>query len=313
MQRYIALLIRSGCLLTNHEVLKHLGTSGRGSVIIANHPSILDAPIFLSQIPNVICVFKSALKQGLLLSKAASILGYLSNDTGIGLLRGMVDALEQDETVLIFPEGTRTSAGGDFSQFNRSYALAAMRSQVSIQLVYIDSDTPILSKRQHFLRAGTFPGKFNFELGPTIEPGDFQTVRQVHRFVENWYRMRMENLVPSPRTFLPVKCCFTQDEAQITASFTVPESPFYCLGHMPGNPLVPGYVQMAWVREVLSQYEPRPVLRSRYIRWKFIQPILPSDCVTIVIVASDSRFQVGFYKGESKVTQGRVILELDSD
>jgi 1-acyl-sn-glycerol-3-phosphate acyltransferase len=312
LRQYINVLIKSGCLRTNHEVLVHINKGKRGAVVIANHPSILDAPIFLNQIPDLVCVFKSALKQSLLLPKTAATLGYLSNDQGLDLLRGMADTLKRGETVLIFPEGTRTE-GDRLPRLNQGYALAAIHAQVPIHLVYIDSDSPILSKRQHFLRACKFPVTFNFEFGPTIEPGDFQTVKQVNRFVESWYNARMNDAVPAPRAFLPIKCISEKEEASITVSFTVPESPFYCLGHMPGKPLVPGYVQMAWVRELLNKYEPRRIVKVHYTRWKFIQPILPDDAITLVISGKDALLQIALHKGDLKVTQGRITLEFDSN
>ena len=305
-QVYIAPMKWTGNLYTNPEVLDGLGKTRSGLLIIANHPSILDAPLILSRIPGLLCVFKSALKKSFTMSRTARTLGYLSNDAGFDMLKDLARTLRAGERVLIFPEGTRTE-NGILNPLNSGYALAAMRARVPVQLVWIDCDTPLLSKRQHFLRSATFPVRFSFYLGPTIEPGDFQTVKQLNGFVENWFRKVIAAGQPVQRPSLPLSRISERDDTGLTVRFRVPTDPFYCRGHMPGHPLVPGYTQMAWVHEIIE--EEMPGFDSvQFFRWKFLQPVLPESNVEIRIAEKPGHLDVRVSADGGRAAQGRVLL-----
>ncbi|MCD8481664.1 MAG: hypothetical protein LR015_02670 [Verrucomicrobia bacterium] len=62
LNAYIFLLRATGGLRYSPPDFSKLPT-GTGLIFIANHPSILDAPLLLSQSPRFICFFKSALKK----------------------------------------------------------------------------------------------------------------------------------------------------------------------------------------------------------------------------------------------------------
>lgn len=303
---YVAVMERSGALVSNRDVLTEIATGKGGMLIIANHPSILDAPIILSRVPGISCVFKSALKQSLLMPLTARTAGYLSNDTGLQLLRDLESQLMAGARVLLFPEGTRTTAPL-LNPFNSSYALAAIRSAVPVQLLTIQTDSPILTKRQHFLRAGRFPVRFRLALGPRIEPGEFVTVRTMNSQVESWYRKAMGSLV-SLRPFLPLGATVEAGKDSCEAQFKVPQGPFYCDGHMPGNPIVPGYVQMAWAREVVGMSFPVRAGMLEYHRWKFLQPVRPGADICLQAVTRDGQWICTISGEGGKLSQGRLSL-----
>ena len=301
---YIGLMLQSGALRSNCAILKRPPPGTGGRLIIANHPSIVDAPLFLSRIPGLVCVFKSSLKRSFTISRTARTLGYLSNDEGIALLKEMAIRLKAGEQVLVFPEGTRTS-GDLLEPLNPGYALAAMRAQVPVQLVRIRADSPILSKRQAFYKTVRFPAGFQFDFGPCIEPGSFHTVKAFNAFVEDWYRKNLNQPVPLKRPFLPVECAAShaQDES-IQITFRVPDDPYYCHGHMPGNPLVPAYAQMGWVHEILLTHGTAP---AGYFLWKFLKPILPGNSVEISIGPPSQRRDVQINSDGQRMTQGKLL------
>jgi len=297
----------SGALRTNDHVLRQLQAGPGGRIIIANHPSIVDAPIILSRVPGLVCVFKSSLKRSFTMGRTARTLGYLSNEEGIVMIKEMAQLLKEGDQVLFFPEGTRTAKGEILNSLNAGYALAAMRAGVPVQLVCIRAESPILTKRQHFLKAGRFPVVFQFEIGPSIEPGTFNTVRQYNDFVEQWFRENLSSSLPSKRTFLPASTLPSESEPG-RLRFTVPADPFYCRGHMPGHPLVPAYAQMSWVHELLDLEAGSPVRALQYFRWKFLKPVLPGDAVEIVITGESIRREVVIIRNGERATQGRISI-----
>jgi 1-acyl-sn-glycerol-3-phosphate acyltransferase len=303
---YVALMLQSGALRTNCDLLKRLRAGQGGRLIIANHPSMIDAPLFLSRIPNLVCVFKSSLKKSFTMARTASTLGYLSNDEGIALLKDLAGQLQAGEQVLLFPEGTRTAEEW-LNPLNPGYALAAIRAQVPVQLVRIRADRPVLTKRQPFYKPARFPAGFQFDIGPCIEPGTFRTVRELNAFVEDWYRANLPGPAHLKRPFLPLEHTLaTTSENGLRTTFKVPEDPFYCHGHMPSNPIVPAYAQMAWVREIVAT-ESGSSGPPGFFRWKFLQPLLPGDQVEILVGPPVNRRDVVILRAGERVTQGKLL------
>lgn len=303
---YFGFMIKSGILHSNYGVLKRLQPGSGGRLIIANHPSIVDALFFLSRIPGLVCVYKSSLKQSFAMGRTAKALGYLSNDKGIDLLKEMAARLEAGEQILLFPEGTRTS-GNSLKKMNPGYALAALRAKVPVQLIRIRINTPILGKGRPFFKAARFPVTIQFDFGPCIEPDSFTTIKGFNNSVQNWFCENLDQAEPTKRHYLPFQHRITKmDDGSLEITFRVPDDPFYCQGHMPSNPLVPAYAQMAWVHEILRKYDTVP---EKYFRWKFLQPILPGHTVDLTITPPSQSLKrnVFIIRDSQRVTQGKLL------
>ncbi len=308
---YLNLMEASGALITNRNILRNIDAAKGGLLIVANHPSIVDAPIVFSRIHGLLCVFKSSLNKSLWISRTAKLVGHLSNDGGLDLMKDLSTALERGEKVLLFPEGTRTVSDG-VDAFNPGYALAALRSKVPVQLIRIHSDTPILSKKQSKLRTTRFPCTFLIELGPTIEPGRHNQVRTLNHEVETWYQSNLERKCPAAVRYLPALDDSLSGTDAYSCTFTVPKDPFYCRGHMPGDPIVPGYVQMIWLRELVQSLTGNPDLRLKHFRWKFLKPVLPQDTLSVRFGLADKRNKVVITKSDEPVTQGSFTIAGDN-
>jgi 1-acyl-sn-glycerol-3-phosphate acyltransferase len=307
---YINLMELSGALKTNRNIIRELAEAKGGLLVVANHPSMVDAPVLLSRFPGLVCVFKSALKQGLLLTHTARTAGYLSNDEGMDMLRKLVRKLRDGEKVLMFPEGTRTN-GVNINPLNKGYAIAAIRAGIPVQLIRIHTDSAILTKRQHFIRSTRFPVTHRFDIGPTIEPGDFHTVHEMNSFVEGWFREHHNHPGSVARRYLPAKTQTVESDTLISATFRVPGDPFYCRGHMPGNPIVPAYVQMAWVHELIQSRFPRNIARIEYRRMKFLQTVLPGSVVEIKLQLQGMEGRVTIRQDSVENAKGQVSFELE--
>lgn len=108
-----------------------------GTIIIANHPSIVDATFLLARLPSTICIFKPALMRSPAIGPAALMAGYVSGDFGVDLIHDVAARVAVGHSLLIFPEGTRTAAGQILGPFKSGFALIAGRARAPVQLVVI--------------------------------------------------------------------------------------------------------------------------------------------------------------------------------
>jgi 1-acyl-sn-glycerol-3-phosphate acyltransferase len=163
---YVALMRATGiiaCDLTALDALRD-----RGPLIIApNHPTLLDVILIISRLPHVVCTAKAKLLNNPFLGASARLAGYIRNDTPIHLIREGVRQLRAGRQLLIFPEGTRSSADG-MAPFKGGFALIAQQAGVPIQVVFIDSNSRFLGKGWSLLRMPDFPLTYRVRLGPIL-------------------------------------------------------------------------------------------------------------------------------------------------
>lgn len=115
-----------------------------GQLIIANHPSLLDVVFLLARIPNANCVVKKKLLRNPFLALPVYFADYILNDDGDRFLQNCIVSLERGESIVIFPEGTRTT-GNESYQFKRGAAYLMLMSNCPVRPVYISCQPPALS------------------------------------------------------------------------------------------------------------------------------------------------------------------------
>ena len=303
---YVFCLTKTGMLICDFDAIDEL-RNAKGKIIIANHPSILDAVILLSRLPNVICIFKSSLTRFVLHPKAAKALNYLSNNGGLDLIKEIIEKAHQNESILIFPEGTRTS-GEVINSLNSGYALAALKSGVSIELLSIHSNSSLLSKKGHFMKPIDFPAVFDIKRGPTVDPKNFKTVNQITSHVENWYHKNLSHQHCDKTLYLPIEHNRELIENGFIYYFCVPKNPCYCNGHMPGNPITPAYVQLSWVHEILIKETQRPIQVIDHFNWKFLNPILPLHSISAKFDLASNGWRITLSNNNRIVSKGRTRI-----
>ena len=116
----------------------------RGCVLVANHPSLIDVVLLSVFIPNTFSVAKHGLLSNPFVGRIVRCF-FLPDDSR--LLDQAAPLLEAGYNILIFPEGTRSPAGGLHS-FRRGAAQLALRQGVPIQPVRISQTRRILGKGQ---------------------------------------------------------------------------------------------------------------------------------------------------------------------
>ena len=138
-------------------------------IVAANHPSLLDAVMIVSRLPNAVCVMKAALMDNLLFGAAARLARYIRNDAPLEMILNSRQALHDGARLVIFPEGTRT-ANFPLDPCTPSTGLVANRAKVPVQTVLIEFSTPYLGKAWPLFRRPTLPLTCRVRLGRRFDP-----------------------------------------------------------------------------------------------------------------------------------------------
>ncbi len=143
----------------------------RGLIIVANHPSMLDAVMLVARLPRSACIMKAGLMRNPLLGPGARLARYIRNDSTRGMIRCAVDDLRQGGQLVMFPEGTRTTRQ-PVNPFHASFTLIARRADAPIQAVFIDTDSPYLGKGWPLWRLPPLPIRFSVRMGQRYAPAE---------------------------------------------------------------------------------------------------------------------------------------------
>jgi 1-acyl-sn-glycerol-3-phosphate acyltransferase len=143
---------------------------GGSLVIAANHPTMLDAVMLISRLPRVVCITKAALWDSLFLGGGIRLAGYVRNDAPLTMIRDAAAAIRKGSQLMIFPEGSRTSAP-PVDPMHRGFAVMAKAARAPVQTVLIEAENPYLSKSWPLLRPPILPLVFRVRLGRRFEVG----------------------------------------------------------------------------------------------------------------------------------------------
>lgn len=143
-----------------------------GQLILANHPSLLDVLFMISAVPESNCVVKAKLLDNPSMRPAIRACGFIPNDASLELIEKTVAVLAEGQTLILFPEGTRTGYDG---------RITLHRGAVSIGLRGAKVITPVVIKMRPLgLKKGDawywIPKKryhYCIQVGEDIDPQDY--------------------------------------------------------------------------------------------------------------------------------------------
>jgi 1-acyl-sn-glycerol-3-phosphate acyltransferase len=162
---------------------------GEPALILApNHPSLLDAVMIISRMPNVTCVLKAELMNNVFLGGGARLARYIRNEPVRCMIRAAIVDLCGGSHLLLFPEGTRSTAGA-LRPLKGSVGVIAHQSQVPVQTILIETDSPYLSKGWPLFRKPSMPIHYRVRLGRRFEPP--QHVRQFMTELGHYFAQEM--------------------------------------------------------------------------------------------------------------------------
>ena len=162
------LAARCGMLRLDSSALDRLAGE-HGLIVVANHPSLLDALIVVARLPASACIMKAELMRNVFLGAGARLARYIRNDSPRAMTRLAVADLQAGGQLIVFPEGTRTTRF-PVNAFKPGVTLIARLAQAPIQTVFIDTDSPYLSKGWPLWRLPALPVRFSVRLGERYAP-----------------------------------------------------------------------------------------------------------------------------------------------
>ena len=191
---YLAMLRATGLMKLDLSALDTL-RGERGLIVAPNHPSLLDAVFVISRLPDIACIMKAEIRDNLVLGGGARLAGYIRNDTAGNMVREAARELRSGQQLLVFPEGTRTREK-PVNAFKGGFALIAKQAGTPLQTVFIETNSPFLSKGWPILKKPQLPVIYRARLGERFEvSGD---VKAFVSTLESYYRQELQSAPAQP-------------------------------------------------------------------------------------------------------------------
>ena len=144
----------------------------RGCLVVANHPSLIDAVVLISCLPDACCVVKESVWRNPFLGHVVRAAGYVPSRRADLVVAQVVDRLRAGQTVVLFPEGTRTPRD-TAPTVRRGAVLALLRADRPVLPVYLRVTPRVLCKGDSLTDLPNRTAVFVATVGDAIEPSDF--------------------------------------------------------------------------------------------------------------------------------------------
>lgn len=167
---FVQFMFRTGVLTYEVEGAERLGRPGQ--MVIANHPSLIDVVVLIAFIRDANCVVKQSLWENPCMRGPIRAAQYISNSGSMDMLDEAAGALQSGETLIIFPEGTRTVPGTN-PEFHRGAAAIAVRGAKVVTPVVISVTPTTLTKAEPWYSIPSRRFHFRLRVGEDIDPRQF--------------------------------------------------------------------------------------------------------------------------------------------
>lgn len=195
MRMFISFLVRTGVMTFEFNGAERLGRPGQ--MIIANHPSLLDVVFLLAQVRHANCIIKHGLIENPITYGPVSAAGYISNETSLDMFEASVKSLTDGETLVVFPEGTR-SQPGQAPVFHRGACAIALRGARVVTPVIIRHASNSLAKGQPWYHIPKQRLHYVLDVGTDIDPqhwADHHSApiagRKMNEFLHTYFRSEL--------------------------------------------------------------------------------------------------------------------------
>lgn len=146
--------------------LGSLGITGP-CILVANHPTLIDAVLIGSLVRDFNCVVKHTLRDHFFLGGPIRAAGYVTNEAPAEVIRLCSAGFQQGQPLVIFPEGSRSMAGSP-RPFSRGAAQLALRTGAPVIPVVITCDPPTLMKHQRWYEVPDRPFQLTVRFYPPL-------------------------------------------------------------------------------------------------------------------------------------------------
>lgn len=164
-----------------------------GSLVIANHPSLVDVIFLVAHLPDAYCVVKEELARNLFTRSIVRGTGFVvSADAGRTVAR-CVELLRDGAIVVMFPEGTRTVPGRGM-EFRHGASLVILKSHALVIPVFVHLDPSTLAKGESWIRVPPRRVRYSMVFGMPIEAASLLPDHGSERFRSRVCSQRLQDL-----------------------------------------------------------------------------------------------------------------------
>jgi len=166
--------------------------SDQGCLVVANHPTLIDYVLLASVMPDVDCLIKASLLHNFFFRGMIRAADYLVNSQGKTLVATCRQRLLNGDTIMIFPEGTRTPYGST-PVLKRGAANIAVRCGCDLRVVHIHCTERVLTKQSRWYQIPPVKPFFTVSVRERISISTFMAkeemplpiaVRQLNRYLQ---------------------------------------------------------------------------------------------------------------------------------
>jgi 1-acyl-sn-glycerol-3-phosphate acyltransferase len=143
-------------------------------IVVANHPTLMDVMLLGSHLRQMDCIVNAGwTAHSPFLARAIDAAGYVRNDGGSQIVDACADRLKRGRRLLIFPEGTRSPAGG-FGRFHRGAVHIALASGKPVVAVTIRAQPRMLGSKQKWHDVADRASDFQLRIAGRLDPASYQ-------------------------------------------------------------------------------------------------------------------------------------------
>ena len=205
---FVWMLDHSGVAEVETHHLERL-RDATGSLIIANHPTLLDVVMILSQLDRCQCVVKHELFRNPFLFGVVRAAGFIRNDDNPeNLITQARHHLQSGANILIFPEGTRTPSQKKLGKLQRGVANIAIETQADLIPVVVHCNHDTLKKGVPWYRIPPSKIRYRLEVDHPLSFDDIndpdlpraKQARALTRFIKDYILDRLKDDFAGNRT-----------------------------------------------------------------------------------------------------------------
>ncbi|AIJ32207.1 lysophospholipid acyltransferase family protein [Actinobacillus suis] len=163
---FVKYLVAVGVLEVEYHGFERLGR--KGQLMVANHPSLLDVVLIFSKENRLNCIVKKDLLDNPVMVDPIIACGFLPNSESEEVLEKSHQIL-QEESLLLFPEGTRTGWDGVVN-LHRGAVSIGLRSAEVITPIIIKMSPPNLKKGQPWYKVPSQKIRYQLTVAEDIDP-----------------------------------------------------------------------------------------------------------------------------------------------
>lgn len=170
---------------------------GESYVMIANHPTLIDAVMLQSFDPKLSCVAKRSYYDSWIFKPVLSLTNYVRGgdlSSGDNTIAAVVQTLKDGHPVLMFPEGTRSGIK-ELKRFRRGGIEAAAQAGVPLVRLFISCSQRTLMKGRPIWDVPKGRIVYDWHFLPTLAPEDLSDTRAVLNATRDEYKERWQQAV----------------------------------------------------------------------------------------------------------------------